>query len=313
MSSADQQQRLQAIDTNISCIVQAPAGSGKTELLIQRLLALLAVVDKPQQILAITFTNKAAAEMRRRLLDALVQARTVPQPQAEHEALTWRLARQALERQGESLLLNPAQLAIQTIDSFCATIVRKMPWVTRFGGMPDMSDDASELYEAAVTQLLTQLEQPGPVSDALKIILEHLDNDMAVVQRMLIGLLGRRDQWLRHLTSDKDQLHRELNAGLELICNEHLERARQSIPVPLVTELLACVDFAADHCPDDSAIAHWHVQEVLPPATMEQMPLWLGLADLLLTSSGTIRKSLNKNIGFPAGNHYKKNKQRMVE
>ncbi len=313
MSSADQQQRLQAIDTNISCIVQAPAGSGKTELLIQRLLALLAVVDKPQQILAITFTNKAAAEMRRRLLDALAQARTAPQPLVEHEALTWRLARQALERQGESLLLNPAQLAIQTIDSFCATIVRKMPWVTRFGGMPDMSDDASELYEAAVTQLLAQLEQPGPVSDALKIVLEHLDNDMAVVQRMLTGLLGRRDQWLRHLTSDKNQLHRELNVGLERICNEHLERVRQIIPAHLVNELLACVGFAAHHCPDDSPVVHWRVQAVLPAATMDQMPLWLGLADLLLTNSGTIRKSLNKNVGFPAGNHYTKNKQRMVD
>ncbi|MFO7811616.1 MAG: UvrD-helicase domain-containing protein [Pelovirga sp.] len=312
MSSADQQQRLQAIDTNMSCIVQAPAGSGKTELLIQRLLSLLAVVDKPQQILAITFTNKAAAEMRRRLLDALAQARTAPQPQAEHEALTWRLARQALERQGESLLLNPAQLAIQTIDSFCATIVRKMPWVTRFGGMPEMSDDASELYEAAVTQLLAQLEQPGPVSDALKIVLEHLDNDMAVVQRMLVSLLGRRDQWLRHLVNDKDQLHRELNAGLERICNEHLERARQSVPAPLVTELLACVDFAAHHCPDDSAIARWRGQDVLPPATVAHVSLWCGLADLLLTSSGTLRKSLNKNIGFPAGNHYQASKQRMI-
>jgi ATP-dependent exoDNAse (exonuclease V) beta subunit len=312
MSSADQQQRLQAIDTNISCIVQAPAGSGKTELLIQRLLALLAVVDKPQQILAITFTNKAAAEMRRRLLESLALAQSAPQPQAEHEALTWRLARLALDRQGESLLLNPAQLAIQTIDSFCATIVRKMPWVTRFGGMPEMSDDASELYAAAVTQLLAQLEQPGPVSNALKIVLEHLDNDMAVVQRMLISLLGRRDQWLRHLTSDKDQLYRELNAGLEHICTEHLERAHQSIPVSLVTELLACIDFAAHHCPEEAAIALWRGQDVLPPATMEQMPLWCGLADFLLTGSGTFRKSLNKNIGFPAGNHSKAAKQRMA-
>jgi ATP-dependent exoDNAse (exonuclease V) beta subunit len=312
MSSADQQQRLQAIDTTVSCIVQAPAGSGKTELLIQRLLALLAVVDKPQQILAITFTNKAAAEMRRRLLDALAEAKTAPQPQAEHEALTWRLARQALECQGESLLLNPAQLAIQTIDSFCATIVRKMPWVTRFGGMPEMSEDAPELYEAAVTQLLAQLEQPGPASDALKIVLEHLDNDMAVVQRMLISLLGRRDQWLRHLTSDKEKLHGELNAGLERICNEQLERARQSIPVSLVDELLACVGYAAHHCPEEVAISHWRGQDVLPPATMAQLPLWSGLADLLLTSSGTFRKSLNKNIGFPAGNHSKVTKQRMA-
>jgi len=313
MSSADQQQRLQAIDANFSCIVQAPAGSGKTELLIQRLLALLAVVDKPQQILAITFTNKAAAEMRRRLLDALVAARHTSQPEAEHEALTWRLARQALERHGEDLLLNPAQLAIQTIDSFCATIVRKMPWVTRFGGMPDISDDAPQLYEAAVIELFKQLGSPGLVSDALKILLEHLDNDMALVQRMLVGLLGRRDQWLRHLTTNKEKLHSELNAGLESICNEYLEQAHRSIPAPLVNELLESIDFASCNCPEDVAIGQWRGLVALPPATMKQMPLWCGLAELLLTNSGTLRKSLNKNIGFPAGDKGKDAKQRMLD
>ena len=312
MSSADQQQRLQAIDVTCSCIVQAPAGSGKTELLIQRLLALLAVVDKPQQILAITFTNKAAAEMRRRLLEALSQALTEEQPQQEHAALTWRLARQALDRQGDILLLNPSQLAIQTIDSFSATIVRKMPWTTRFGGMPDIGEDATELYEAAVQQLLDHLEHPGPVSDALQILLKHLDNDMAVVQRMLVALLGRRDQWLRHLTADRQKLRTELNAGLEQICNEHLEYVNRMIPAGLVGELLACADFAAQHCSEENSISHCRGLAALPAATMEQMPAWCGVADLLLTSSGTIRKSLNKNVGFPPGVKYKADKQRMT-
>src|SRR6188508_540552 len=90
--------RQAALDPSRSFAVSAPAGSGKTGLLTQRLLKLLSLCENPEEVLAITFTKKAAGEMQDRVLQALWAAREQPQPESTHDQLTWTLAKAVLEQ-----------------------------------------------------------------------------------------------------------------------------------------------------------------------------------------------------------------------
>ncbi len=318
MTIADQTERAAAIDPTRSFIVQAPAGSGKTELLIQRFLALLATVERPQQILAITFTRKAAAEMRSRLLDAL-QAAQQACPAEEHKQLTWRLARQALQQDRQKqwqLLNNPALLSIQTIDSFNAGLVHKMPWVSRFGGVPEMAEDADLLYRQAAENLVGRLADDQPGGEQIALLLAHLDNRMERLQQMLLEMLRRRDQWLRHLLGvsggDSRQL---LEEALALLVAECLSKLTALLPTALHEELLFCGRYAASHLWEQGQRPLLALTDLdwFPAAEVDHLPLWQGFADLLLTSAGDLRKpgGINVKCGFPAGKQGQESKQRM--
>ena len=82
--------RDEALDPGQSFIVQAPAGSGKTALLTQRFLKLLSICEyNPEECLAITFTRKAASEMRERIVNALMSALQDDPPHSSHVKKTW--------------------------------------------------------------------------------------------------------------------------------------------------------------------------------------------------------------------------------
>ena len=145
---SDAEARKAALDPAESFIVQAPAGSGKTELLIQRYLALLATVQQPEQVVAITFTRKAAAEMRRRVLRALRSAgENTPSAEA-HERTAFDLARAVIARDREhdwQLLAQPQRLRIDTLDAFNAWLARQLPVLADGVAAADVVDKADDL------------------------------------------------------------------------------------------------------------------------------------------------------------------------
>jgi ATP-dependent helicase/nuclease subunit A len=220
----DANARSAALDVTRSFCVQAPAGSGKTELLTQRILCLLAQVDKPEEILAFTFTRKAAAEMRNRLLSYLQQAAVVTPEGLEtlpaHKLLTLQLAREVLQRDAQlnwNLLANSRRLRINTIDSFNSHLTALLPLNSSFGARPQITTDMDIVLAQAIRETLAYLERPGQLSDALAVLLRHLHNNLQGASDLLRDLLKKRDQWLplvAQLQSDPDDARAVLEQNL---------------------------------------------------------------------------------------------------
>lgn len=303
----DQEQRQQALDITKSFIVQAPAGSGKTELLIQRYLRLLSVVREPEEIIAITFTNKATSEMRNRILEALESAQG-PQPEQEHARLTWSLAKNVLVQDQKlewKLTQSPRRVRIQTIDALCSSITRQLPLLSALGGQQVVSDKPQEMYEQAARAAIQHLEQEKEWGDAVAVLLRYLGNNSSRLEGLLVTMLSKRDQWLRHVVSDSEQWlqRQELEQALKNIVDEALSRLLDAVPPGLKSEMLRHARYAAENLHiegKEKAVNACLDLQTMPSTSGGDIHLWCGLADLLLTQKGTLRGKVDKRDGFPA-------------
>jgi ATP-dependent exoDNAse (exonuclease V) beta subunit len=197
--------RRRVIDPEHSFIVQAPAGSGKTSLLTLRYLRLLGIVERPEEIVAITFTRKAATEMRHRIVTALASAAAGVQPAADagdHDRERHGLAVAALERSRESgwgLESNPARLHVQTIDGLNHWLARRLPLAARIGLSAALVDDAGPLYAEAARRVVAELETESPVGDMIERLARALNHEPQLLARLIEGMLGTRELWLPKL------------------------------------------------------------------------------------------------------------------
>lgn len=317
----DADQRQQALDPRLSFIVQAPAGSGKTELLTQRFLVLLDTVNDPEEIIAITFTKKSAAEMRARIIHAIQKASSDCEPTSDHAKATFQLARRVLlrsQRCNWDILQNPNRLRIQTIDSFNAYLTRQLPILSRFGSMPDISDSPYTLYELAVQEFLTHLEENVDWSDAIAQLLIHMDNDLNKVHELLVNMLAKRDQWLPYITlnANHPELRQLLESHLQSIVTDCLSNLTRVIPTDYHAEILTLMQFAAGNLTNTtSALAKCTELTAFPSNHTHDLPIWHGLSELLFTKSLDWRKRLTQAEGFPAPSSSKNpaEKQRLTE
>ena len=300
MSVIDQQERKTALNPLQSFCVTAPAGSGKTELLIQRYLTLLARVSRPEQVLAITFTRKAAAEMRERVLEALVEAQDGEECASSHQQQTRTLALAALavdSRESWQLTRNISRLNIKTIDGFCSNLTRQMPVLSGFGGQAEVMDNAAELYAEAVAELFKLIESDNPLAESLATLMLHFDNNWARLQELLMAMLGRRDQWQAYIGVHHQPGESEsylLHLVDSIVTNTLADLALKL--EPYAPQILELWQYSAENLEQPVPVS-------FPGANASDLSGWRSIRALLLTAgkTGNWRSRLDVRMGFPAG------------
>jgi ATP-dependent helicase/nuclease subunit A len=327
----DQDQRERALDPRQSILVQAPAGSGKTDLLTRRFLRLLAGVDDPAQIVAITFTKAAAAEMRHRIVTELEKAAASDAPSATDEFSMESLARRALE-QSRALEWNlidlPAQLRISTIDSFCRELALQQPLLSGLGGGIDIAEQPGQLYRRAARRALEKIGSEGSSVDmrlqrSIETLLLWRDNNWQDLENQLVEMLEKRDLWMRDFVLEGDQDLDALRERLErpfarAVCDGLAVLADLLGQRPgACDEALLLAQFACEH---GETRPHHELAEMAefpcgPFVDSEQLEearqAYVCLSRLLLTVTGSFRKTVNVSHGFPKDR--KREKQRMMD
>ena len=302
---SDSKARELALDTQQSFAVSAPAGSGKTGLLTQRVLALLAKCEHPENVLAITFTKKAAAEMQERIIAALNEANTSTAPEEDFKRTTWDLATAVLaqdKKQQWQLLQCPNRLRITTIDSFCRQLSQQSPLNHSLGDAPEILDDPSAAYLQAARDTLALLESDEPIREDLIVLIKHFNNQLTTIEELMVRLLSKRDQWLPPLFSAKEKRH-YLESTLKKVIEDHLTKTQQQLH-SFASDIALLADYAASNLSNDSdkpsPIKHCLGLTGLPNHTVASKKQWEGICELLLTKDGKPRNRITKNEGFPA-------------
>jgi ATP-dependent exoDNAse (exonuclease V) beta subunit len=281
----DARARREALDVRRSMLLQAPAGSGKTTVLTARFLALLATADEPEEILAISFTRKAAAEMRHRLLSAL-QAADAGRGIRGIDSSLLQAARQRDQMRGWNLLRNPSRLRIETLDALNHWLASQLPISSGAGPDLRIASAPMSLYRRAARRCLAHaLSDPEAVAVS-ELLFERLDNSWQRLEQLLGEMLERRSHWLpRVLDARGGGLVTRVEQSLQSVLRAELAGAMAVLPAALLREaeqiLTACQPARAGCGAAGSAGL-----SVTLNADSASLPCWRALCELATTGSG---------------------------
>ena len=307
LDAADALARERALDVTDSFIVQAPAGSGKTTVLTQRYLRLLTTVDEPEQVLAITFTRKAAGEMRERVQKALEGDIEVRSPA---DALTLELAhavrahaaRRALgHRRQRRATAHPDHRCVQRLSGELAAHHFAERLRPRASPMrPTICTPSPRARRCATRRAIPELRKD------FELILRRLDDSWPRLEMLIAGMLPKRAEWLPNLPQLSGEALVPQDRGEPRGHRGRGTRAGRGMRSrgSFIELASALARFAAQHV--DAAkqpdVASWREAPAALSGTLADLPRWRGVARLALTHEGKARKTLNKNDGIPADN-----------
>ena len=302
MTLIDGEQRTRATDPQASFIVQAPAGSGKTEILTQRYLRLLSTVTAPEQIIALTFTRKAASEMRERIILALQQAAENKPAKSAHQQVTLNFAQQALNQDARhewNLLHQANRLKIITIDSLCNSINHAIPLLEQQIGYAQITDKPERHYLNAGRQCIQFAMEHPDYHESIRTLLLHVDNKQEQLLNLFKDLLMQRDQWLSPLFQARFQDKTTFEEALKFIEQHELGRLKKSLPLELAYQLVVLSKELAqvENNPVSPRfpLCSWGLFSEITPELAQ------ALCKLLLGSDLNIRKSFDHHVGLKAG------------
>jgi ATP-dependent helicase/nuclease subunit A len=303
---ADQGVRDQALSPGQSFHLEAPAGSGKTSVLLARFLSLLARVEAPEELLALTFTRKAAGELRTRVMQLLWEREEPAADASPHEIQLRELAQQVFARHGDGaqLKLTPERLPIMTFHSFCAQLLRLAPQEAAapldFQLLEE--DEARWVKQEALEELRRRLNaRPSrdPGRQALVRRLVRLNNDWRRLAGELQGLLARRDSLgefldLARLSRDPEAYRRLLESRFQLALRPALGALAQGLAVSALGQAWPQFREALRGAP----LAE-NLPAAIPGPAPRDLAAWQAVARALLTKDGDARKSFTPKLGFP--------------